>query len=276
MVIAVEKAPSRFMLTKNATRSTSSRSLRRRALVGRFWVLVGFIALWAVLTRTGVLDPEFLPYPTDVLAALIHSFGEPEVLTALATTGRTVLYAFVIGSSIGIALGWILGMSQVLQEAFLGPVNILMSTPKSIFLPIFLPIFGLGAATATAFGAFEASVYVVVNIVGGMLLVQRKHLRMATAFNATVWQQFRWVVLPASLPGLFGALWFGIKHAFTGVLIAELFISTSGIGSLIRLYTELSRTEEAFALILAVSIFMIVIGSLANLVEDRLMRSRTA
>ena len=276
MVVAVAKTPSRFMLARGATRSARRGSIRRRALVGRLWVLAGFVALWAVLTRTGVLDPEFLPYPTDVLSALIHSFGQPEVLSALAVTGRAILYAFVIGSGIGIVLGWILGMSPLLQQAFLGPINILMSTPKSIFLPIFLPIFGLGATSATAFGAFEASVYVVVNVVGGMLLVQQKHLRMAQAFNASAWQQFRWVVLPASLPGLFGALWFGIKHAFTGVLIAELFISTAGIGALIRLYTELSKTEEAFALILAISIFMILVGSLANLVEDRLLRSRTS
>lgn len=273
MVISQVKPSSRILRTNKPIQSAASTSLRRRALVGRLGILAGIVVLWAMLTRTGVLDPEFLPYPETVGRALFVSFGQPEVLNALAVTGQSILYAFIIGSSIGIALGWIIGMSPLMQEAFMGPITILMSTPKSIFLPIFLPIFGLGATTAAAFGAFEASVYVVVNVVGGMLLVQEKHLRMATAFNATAWQRFRWVVLPASLPGLFGALWYGIKHAFTGVLIAELFISTAGIGALIRLYTELSRTDEVFALILAISILMILVGSLANVVENRLMRS---
>src|SRR5699024_2633301 len=140
--------------------------------------------------------------------------GDVTVRTAIASTGRSILLAFVIGCAIGIVLGWILGLSLTLRTAFLAPVDTIMSTPTIILLPLFLPIFGIGPTVAAAFGAFEVIPYVAVNIVGGVLLVDQRHTRMAVAFKATNFQRFVTIVLPTSLPGLFTALWFGVKHAF--------------------------------------------------------------
>lgn len=57
-----------------------------------------------------------------------------------------------------------------------------------------------------------------VNVVGGVDLVEPKHRRVAHAFGASRWATFRGGIAPAALPGIFAALWYGIKQAFLGVL----------------------------------------------------------
>jgi ABC-type nitrate/sulfonate/bicarbonate transport system permease component len=159
------------------------------------------------------------------------------------------------------------------RDAYFGPVLFVLSTPKSIFIPVFLVIFGIDH-TATAFGTFEAFFYVTVNVVGGVDLVEQRHLTMARAFRAGPWHTFRDVLLPASLPGVFAGIWYGIKHAFLAVVIVELYMSAGGLGQVIRQYTNQLETDKVLAMILGVSIIAIAVGVAWTHLEHRLARWR--
>ena len=234
------------------------------------------IALWDIATRLELLDRDFVSTPGAVVKALGDSFGDPVVSTALMTTGSSILFAFLIGTTIGIVAGTALGLSKLLQEAFVSPLMFLLSTPKSIFLPIFILLYGIGQTSAILFGAFEASVFVAINVAAGMALVEERHLTVARAFKASRWQTLQAVVFPSALPGIFTALWYGIKHAFTGVLIAELWASSDGVGALIRVYAEQLKTDKTVALMLTVTVLAIAAGAIWDQIEKRLTRWRSS
>jgi ABC-type nitrate/sulfonate/bicarbonate transport system permease component len=244
--------------------------LRRKALLYRTLVVFAFLVLWELLAKTGLIDPEFTSLPTQVVPLMVAQLGDPSVLSALAGSGRSILASFVIGSAAGMFIGSMLGLSKLMNDAYMGPVLFLMSIPKVIFLPIFVLVFGLGSTSAIAFASFEALTYVAVCVADGMSLVQARHLRVARAYNASMIQRFLVVVLPAAWPGVFTGLWFGIKHAFIGVLTAELWASSGGVGALTRRYAENLQTPNVLALVLIVSIVAIILGSLWNAIEIRL------
>jgi ABC-type nitrate/sulfonate/bicarbonate transport system permease component len=248
--------------------------LKVQARIGRVAVILAALLFWDLSTRFGLIDSDFVSTPMAVAGAFGEMLGNSEVLSALASTGGNILLAFMIGTAVGITAGTMLGLSKTLWQAYMSPLLFLMSTPKSIFLPIFILLCGIGSTSAVVFGAFEAAVFVTINVAAGMALVEDRHMKVARAFKASRTQTLLAVVFPSALPGIFTALWFGIRHAFIGVLIAELWASSDGVGGLIRVYAEQLHTDKTLALMLAVTILAIITGTAWNHLETRLTRWR--
>lgn len=237
-------------------------------------VVVGSLIAWEAVSRLGVVDPAFISSPAAIVAALPELAGSDRVRAALATTATAMGLAFVYGTTIGLVLGYALGVSRLLRGAFYGPALFLLSVPKSIFIPMFLVFFGINTRTAIYYGAFSSFIYVLVNVVGGFDLIEDRHLKLARAYGASRWHRLLDVILPASLPGVFTGIWYGLKSALQGVLILELFISVGGLGAVITFYTNALRVDLVFGLILTISLAAILLGSGWSRVERAMSRWR--
>lgn len=237
-------------------------------------IMVGFLVLWEVVSRLELVDPGFISRPSEVAAAYPELAQSARVREAVVATGTTMGLAFLYGTGIGLLLGYVLGVSRLMRDAFYGPALFLLSVPKSIFIPIFLVLFGINSTTAVYYGAFSSFVYVLVNVVGGFDLIENKHLMVARAYGATPLHRIIDVVFPASLPGVFTGIWYGLKGSLQGVLIFELFVSVGGLGQIIRFYTNGLRVDIVFGLILGISLVAILTGSAWSWVERRLSRWR--
>ncbi|MDQ1720416.1 MAG: hypothetical protein QOI26_150 [Pseudonocardiales bacterium] len=246
-----------------------------QAFLGRLAIIVGLLAIWEVLAQTKVVDKEFVSTPIDVARAIGRILTDHTALSAFAYTGGEIAIAFVLGTTCGLLAGAALGLSALLRDALLAPLNFLLSTPKSVFLPIFILYFGIGTDSAAAYGAFSAFVFVAVNVVGGVGLVQQKLLTMGRAYGANTRQRLTEIVFPSAMPGVFAALWQGIHHALGGVLIVELFASSNGIGQLIQQYTNNFQSDNALAVAVIISVLAIAVASLWSALERRLSRWRT-
>lgn len=247
----------------------------KRPVVVRTLLLALGVLLWYLSTRVGLVDPVFVSSPEDVVSAAGGLVGVHAVQHAFAVTGKAIALAFVIGTAAGFVGGMAIGLSRLLRDVYYGPILFIMSAPKVIFLPIFLLLFGTDH-TALAFGSFEAFFYVTVNVVGGLDLVEERHRMVARAYGAGPWHTFSDVMLPAALPGVFAGIWYGIKHAFLAVVIAELYISAGGLGQVIRQYTNQFETDKVLAMIIAVSIVAVLVGVVWTRLEQRLARWREA
>lgn len=263
--------------TGTPTEDAPPRSPRTTAARARWTLLAlvaGAIAFWEIGARSGLLNIRFISTPSRVLAALPELATEPLVTTALVTTGKAMAWATVWGVVIGVTLGYLMGFFPAFRRAFYGASLFMLSVPKSIFIPIFLVFFGINTKTAIYYGAFSGVVYVLVNVVSGFDLIEERHLRVATAFRASLRHRITEVILPASLPSVFNGIWYGLKNGLQGVLILEFFVSVGGLGRVITLYTSELRTERVIGLVLFVSIIAIVIGQLWTALENRLARWR--
>lgn len=254
--------------------SSPRTSFWSRPALGRAGIVLAFVGLWELISRLEIVNPVFLPAPTQIIAAGVDIIDDPRVADAFRVTGGEILGGFLIAVTAGLTIGILLGLVHTLRDAFLGPILFLLSTPKSIFLPIFLLIFGLGTTSKVAFGAFSAFFYVVTNVVGGVGLLLDRHRVLGHAFQAPLRHYLTDIVVPSALPGIFTGLWFGLRQTMVGVLIAELFASSAGIGFLIKIYTNQFRTDRTLAVVLMLSLLAIVAGTLWSRVEVRLQRWR--
>lgn len=255
-------------------KNTASEGLQRKALVVRTLIVTVFVVFWEGVVRFGIVDDTQLAAPSQVFLAAFDLLGQRDAQEAFAQTGSTILTAFVVGTGSGLVVAAVLGASDLLRKAYMSPILFILSTPKSIFLPVFALIFGISNTSAAAFGAFEAFFYVVVNVVGGLGLVDARHLRVADAFDANLWWRYIDVIIPSALPGIFAALWFGIKHAFLGVMISQLWASQGGVGALIRKYSSALQTDYAFAVVLLITLVAIIAGATWTKLESHLTKWR--
>src|SRR5262249_62167684 len=104
--------------------------------------------------RLGRLDASLVPAPSTIFDALIRLAGRPEVLRSLGVTAWEVLAAFVLAVPVGLMLGFLLAEVPVLGALFRPLVNFLFGVPKSIFLPVFILVFGVTVPQTLAFGIF--------------------------------------------------------------------------------------------------------------------------
>ena len=260
-----------------STRSAAARVARIRVTRNQRWlagILVAFVTFWEVGARVGFINTIFTSTPTAIAAAVPVLARESLVTSALATTGQAMVWAAVWGIVAGAFLGYLMGFFPSLRLAFMGWALYLLSVPKSIFIPIFLALFGVNTRTAVIYGAFSGFIYVLVNVVSGFDLIESRHLRVAKAFGASTYHRIVDVILPASIPGLFNGIWYGLKSGLQGVLIMELFVSIGGLGRMIRLYTNDMETDRVMALILSVSLVAILVGQVWSWLEGRLAKWR--
>ncbi|GAA3669655.1 ABC transporter permease [Microbacterium marinilacus] len=254
--------------------ATRQRATRAAALRLRLAVIAAGLVLWEVLARVGVIDPRYASSPSGVLGGVAQIFTDADALSAIGMTLASFVVAFVVGTALGIVAGVALGLSALLREAYLPVVQLLMSVPKSVFLPIIVLLVGLGVEAGTVFGAILAFVHVTVNVVAGLDLIEPRHLRVGTAYRAGTVRLFLDVILPGATAGIFAGIWHGIRNGFVGVVIAQLFVSTVGIGYLVRLYTNNFQVDEAMALIVVTAVAIILASSLWTRLENHLSRWR--
>lgn len=253
---------------------SSARSDARKALWLRIAFIVVALVVWQLLVAVGVLNDRFVSSPIAVMQAIPGLAVDPQALKAVGETLAAFAAAFVIGTTAGILLGVVFGLNSLLREAFYPLIMLLMVVPKSVFLPLLVLFFGLGTAPGIAFGALLAFVHVTVNVVAGMDLVPQKYRDVGRAYDASSTRLFFDVILPGAAPGIFAGLWHGIRNGFIGVVIAQLFVSTAGIGYLVRIYSNNFQIDNAMALTLVMAALVILTGAIWSRLEARLTRWR--
>ena len=102
------------------------------------------IVLWEVGSRLGTLPEDTMSRPSDIAVAGWEALLDGSLLLATAQTFQTALLGLAIGSTIGIVLGSIIGLSPLL-EGVIGPtLDTIRPVPAVALIPLALLIYGFG------------------------------------------------------------------------------------------------------------------------------------
>lgn len=235
-------------------------------------IVIALLALWQILSLEGVLDVRFFARPSIVVRAAIDQSKSGQVYHAILVTLEAVGGAVLIGAVAALFLGILMGMRPLLREAYYPLIMLLLGTPKSVLLPVFVMLLGLGTQMSIAYGALLTFIQVTINVVAGMDLIDPKHLTVSRAFNASPMQRFLHVIIPSAGPGIFAGLWSGLQAGFVGVLISQLFGSSQGVGYLVETYSNNFQTAQAMAVTIFISLVVILAGTGWNRLQHRLTR----
>jgi NitT/TauT family transport system permease protein len=232
------------------------------------FLLALLACVWEAASRFGWADPRLLPPLLDVIAVLARLLQDERFLGDLALTAQEIAVAFLIVGPLGLGVGFVIGESEAVNRT-LGPLlNLLLSIPKSIFLPIFTFAFGIGFLQKVIFAVTLSFFIVVLSGIAAARSVPAGMVQAIRAFGATRLQIYFRVYLPAMEPLIVEGLRMAMIFTITGVLLAEMYGAPRGIGRVIFAWGELAKMPELFAGVILVVGLTVIFNELMRLIED--------
>jgi NitT/TauT family transport system permease protein len=242
-------------------------------LRGLFLVLM--LAAWEALPRLDIVNPMLLPPLSEVLSTLFVLVQRSNVQEAMLVTAAEVIVAFLIAVPLGTAIGIAAAESAYFGAIFKPILFYIFSIPKSIFLPMFILVMGIGFQQKVAYAAFSTIFIVIMSATAAVESVKEEHVLVARSYGATRSQILQRIYLPSMLPILLEALRVAMIFNFTGVMIAEMYASRSGIGHMIANWGENFQMREMFAGVILLATAAIVFNETIRWVEARCSAWRT-
>jgi ABC-type nitrate/sulfonate/bicarbonate transport system permease component len=239
-----------------------------RATPIRVATLLGLWLLWEGTAASGLLYAGVVPSSFKIAAALARLLVSPVFYGNLAFTVMEIVVAIVIGGASGAAVGLALGANRFAGAAYERYLHYLAPTPKIVFLPILLVLFGIGPGSKIAMGTLSCFFPVALSVAAGVRTVDAALLKVGRGYNLTRSQMIRLIYLPSLIPPIASGLRLGLGVAIIGTLLAELKMSNRGLGFLIMQYYSQFRTPEMYAVLIV--LFAMAAG--ANALVGRYVR----
>jgi NitT/TauT family transport system permease protein len=225
---------------------------RRAWLVQAAFALL-FCGLWELVTRRGWVDPLVLPSLTGSLRALWDVLHDASFVRQSLGTLARVGIAFLIAAPSAILLGLVIAERTHFARILNPALHFVLAVPQSIFLPLFILVFGVGDLQKIVFGVTHAFFIIAVSTVSAVESVPRGYVVAAHSFGASRRQTFFRVYVPAMLPILLTGMRIGMILNIVAILFAEMYASSGGLGMLIMQWTDTLQMERAMGAILLVS-----------------------
>ena len=231
---------------------------------------LGLIALvWQVVVDLGWINPFFVSSPSRVFEALLTQLENGILVQHIGATLLAFAIALAISASLGIALGLIAGWYRDVESALEPFIWFTYSAPTIAFYPIFIAFLGYGMATIVLIAVLFSLTPIYANTLSGIRNADRDLVRAAISFGAKPADIFLKFALPGSVPIIVAGLRLGVGRALTGVVVAELFGATSGLGFSIAQYSQRLQTTGMMVSIVTVIVLGVILTQILSWIERR-------
>ena len=261
------------MATGPVARKRSTR--RINVATTRVLILGGLLLVWEIWLRlTG--DTIVIAPPSSIVNALFTQvLSDPEIRGAILLALLEVVAAYALAIIGGLAIGLAVGSTNFSRRSLYPIILLLYAIPQAVLLPLFTLGFGIGPAAKIAFGFSHGVFPVIVNVVAGMRNVNPHYLRAAQSMGASRADILRNVIFPHMVGSFFTGLRLAMTMTLLGVILAELYVSTSGVGYFTKLFAETFDPSPLFALIGTLALMAIGLNEIVRVIERRFTRWKT-
>lgn len=249
----------------------SGARMRFAPAVARLGAVGAILVAWEIGARM-FGDPLFICPPSRVLIAMAHLVRDKDVVAAVTLTCWELISAFVLSLLIGLVVGLIVGMHRFTHGSIYPIILLLYGMPLATVLPLFVIIFGIGAASKIAFGVSHGVLPIILAVAAGVQNIKPILLTSAKSMGATRRQMLFSIVFPHMLPSLFTGMRLAMSAVLLGVLLAELYVSQAGVGYLTSMFTQTFQPQNLFALVAILAAIAVALNELCRFSERRLNR----
>ncbi len=210
----------------------------------------------------------FLPRVGQILVGSIELVQEGWMSTLMGSL-KQMLLGFSLAIVVGIPVGLVMGMWRVMDYVVGMYVNALFVMSLVALLPLLIIIFGVDIEFRISVVFLFSVFFIILSTADGVREVDGRLLWAATSFNAGPIKRFTTVVIPSSLPFIIAGLRLGLANAFSGMILAELWV-VRDTGELLLQLGHNRDLPKFFALILTVTLVASLAAALLKAFERRL------
>ena len=151
-----------------------------RVMMLRIIIVAVLFAFWEFLSASGWLYRDVVPSLLVVAKAIVATLSDQTFYFHLYVTLYEIFIGLAIGGLSGLAVGILLGANRLVSKMYEPYLYYFGPTPKIIFFPVMIMLFGIGSGSKIAMGAFSCFIPVALSAAGGMRQIDRVLIRVRT------------------------------------------------------------------------------------------------
>jgi nitrate/nitrite transport system permease protein len=219
-------------------------------------------------SRAGVPPPsEILRHAMDELSRPFYDAGPNDKgigLQLLYSIAR-VMAGFSLAVAVAIPLGFVIGMSPVLNKAMNPYIQVLKPISPLAWMPLALFVIK-DSGTSAIFVIFICSIWpMLINTAFGVASVKHDWLNVARTLELSKLRTAFTVILPAAAPTILTGMRISIGISWLVIVAAEMLVGGTGIGYYVwNEWNNLDLASVVFAILMIGVVGMVLDGMLAQ------------
>lgn len=239
-------------------------------MISTLSVLV-FIGVWELSTRLDLIDPIFLPAPSDVLQRAMRTLENGTLIANVLASTRRVMVGFLMAVVVSVPLGLVLGSSRRACAVFDPIISLLRPLPSMSWIPLSLLWFGITETQKYSIVFMGTIAPALLYVIDATRNVDKVLILAARNMGASHFQVMRHVILPASLSQIIIGFKIILGLAWTCVISAELIAAKEGLGFMIMNGKEFFQTDTVVLGMVMISLTVLIIDAILRRIEKRIL-----
>ncbi|MDR2260214.1 MAG: ABC transporter permease [Azoarcus sp.] len=244
------RSPATALATGKALKQTLARAanaVSRFALAFLFPLLL--LGLWQIAHHREWLPVQILPSPQQTWETFWDLTRNGEFSANLLVSLERVAWSVLVGGSIGLAIGFAIGLSPR-AKAYLYPgFEVFAQFPVIGWIPLLMLFLGIDETLKIVAISLAVVVPVVINTYKGILNIPVALLEVGQVYVFSRRQTLLRIVIPAALPSIFSGIRQGLMQAWLSLIFVELLASSEGLGYLMHWARQVMQLDIVFAAI---------------------------
>ncbi len=234
-----QAAPLGLRLPRVALRPAALGAMLRRAIVRALPLIIMLVLILGAWQIAADRPTASLPAPSKIWAdskdLIIHPFYDHGGLDKglglhLFASLQRVALGFLLSAIAGIALGLLVGTSEIAMRGLDPIFQVLRTVPPLAWLPLSLAAFR-DAQPSAIFVIFITAIWpVIINTAVGVRNVPSDYRNVARVIRLRGIGYFWKILLPSAAPFIFTGLRIGIGLSWLAIVAAEMLVGGVGIG----------------------------------------------
>jgi ABC-type nitrate/sulfonate/bicarbonate transport system permease component len=234
--------------------------------------LAAGIVAWEVIGRN--TSPAFMVPLSDTLVRLWQLVADGNFIAQFLDSAALFATGMALALVVGMPLGLLLARVQSLRVALEPYIMILYATPMVALIPFILSLMGFGFVPKVLVVFLFAVFPILYNTIEGARSIKPEMIEVARSFRSGEWALWREVMLPYTLPFTMTGVRQAIGRGLVGMVAAEFFLSSNGLGQIIMMASQSFDTAGVFAMILVISLIGIALMRAGLMIEQHFARWR--
>ena len=236
--------------------------------------LILAIILWDLLVRLANFPAFILPSPGLVWTRFWQVLRDGSLLRHSLITLFEVLAGLALGVSAATCLGYLLAKSRVIERLLSPYIVASQAVPIVAIAPLLVIWCPPGLLSKVLICGLIVFFPVLVNTMVGLRSVPEDLRDLMRSLQASGWQTFSLLEMPAALPAFLGGLRIGATLAVIGAVVGEFVGADRGLGFMINLARGQFDTALVFVAVLTLVAMALVLYGMVTLLEARLLSWR--
>lgn len=232
----------------------------------------GVLILLEGVAWAGLVNPNYLPPPSQVVGELFVQLGSADFWRAVGATMEGWAIGLLIALAIALPLAALIGSSEYVYRATRPVVEFLRPVPSVALIPVAILIFGPNMGSKVFLVAFGCLWPLLIQLVYGLRDIEPTQVETARSFRVSSGRRITRITLPSILPYLATGLRLAVSIALVLAVTAELVTGSEGLGQAIMYAQNSGAVTTMYAIIVATGLIGVVLSFSLAAVERRVLK----